>query len=349
MAPDFLRKLPIIVTCGLILWVGAKFLLPIALPFLLAALLAAAAEPLVSALQRRVKLPRSAATGLGITMALVMLILLVMVLGALLVRQLQNLVGIVPDLESTALSGMDSLQLWLLSLASSAPDSIEPMLTHSLQNFFSDGTALLDKLAAWLLSLASGLVSRLPDSALGLGTWLVASFMFSAKLPKIKQWLRAKVPDSWHQKYLPLLQKLKRSVLGWLSAQMKLISITFLVLSLGFLLLRIDHAVIWAFLISLVDALPILGTGTVLIPWSLVCFIQGDAVGGIGLLGVYATAVLLRSVLEPKLIGKQLGLDSLLTLAAMYTGYCLWGIMGLLFAPLIAVTAVQIFSQQKEI
>ena len=128
----------------------------------------------------------------------------------------------------------------------------------------------------------------------------------------------------------------------WLGAQAKLIAVTFLVLALGFLLLRIENALLWAALVALADALPVLGTGVILAPWSIVCFIQGQNVRAVGLLGVCAVAVLLRSILEPKLVGKQLGLDPLVTLGAIYLGYRLWGLPGMLAAPLLAETAIQL-------
>lgn len=342
------KKLLALLLAALLGWLFIRYLLPITTPFLLAAVLALAAEPLVFFFHTRLKLPRGAATGIGVSITLVMVLLLVMVLGALVVRQLQSLMGVVPDLGGSALDGLASLQQWLLTLAERMPRSIRPMVTQGVEGMFQDGSAFVDRATGWLLSLASGIVSKLPDSALGIGTWLLASYMISAKLPKIKAFLRRRLPESWEQKYLPMLQRMKKSVLGWLSAQLKLISVTFLVLTAGFFLLRITYAPVWAGLIALVDALPILGTGTVLIPWSIVCFLQGESVRAVGLLGLYALVMLLRSVLEPKLIGKHLGLDSLVTLASMYAGYRFWGIFGMLLAPLLAVTVQQLFTTQSE-
>ena len=94
--------------------------------------------------------------------------------------------------------------------------------------------------------------------------------------------------------------------------------------------------------VSLVDALPVLGTGTVLVPWAVICFLQGEGARAIGLLGVYAVVTLSRSMLEPKLVGRHLGLDPLVTLMALYAGYRLWGVGGMIFAPLLAVTIMQV-------
>ena len=90
-------------------------------------------------------------------------------------------------------------------------------------------------------------------------------------------------------------------------------------------------------LARLVDAFPVLGTGTVLIPWALVCFIQGEGARAVGLLGLYAVAALTRSAMEPKLLGQHLGLDPLTTLLALYAGYRFWGLPGMLLSPLLAV------------
>ncbi len=342
MSQSFFQKLGIGIALVLGLWAGSRYLLPIALPFLLAGVLALAAEPLVGVLHRRLHLPRSAAAGIGVVIALLVAVLALLTVGAFLFRQLGRLTGVLPDLEDTAVQGMESLKGFLTNLAASTPKAISPILTRGVEGIFSDGTALVDQATAKALQLASGVVTRIPDGFFGFGTWILASFMISAKLPGIRQWVSSHLPKSWHEKFLPALSRLKKNLSGWLLAQLKLTGITFLVLTAGFLLLRIQYAPLWAFLVSLVDALPILGTGSVLIPWSLVCFLQSEPVRAVGLLAVYAVGAVLRSVLEPRLVGKQLGLDPLVTLLAIYTGYRLWGILGMLFSPLLAVTVCQL-------
>lgn len=342
------RKLFLTAGILLLVWLSLRYLMPILLPFFLAVLLALAAEPLVGFFHRKARMPRAVATGIGMSMTLTLLLLVIMVLFALALRQLRALAGIVPDLEDTALQGLDSLQLWLTRIAQKMPESIQPYAEKSVNGMFSDGSAVIDRIAAWFLGLATGIVSKLPDSLLGIGTWLLAGFMLSAKLPKIKEWLRAHLPKSWFETYLPMLKRLKKSVLGWLWAQCKLIGITFLVLTAGFVALQIHHGPLWALLISFVDALPVLGTGMVLVPWSLVSFLQGESVRAIGLLGIYAAAALLRSVLEPRFVGKQLGLDPLVTLFSMYAGYRLFGFGGMILSPLAAVTVTQLFTTPKE-
>ena len=92
----------------------------------------------------------------------------------------------------------------------------------------------------------------------------------------------------------------------------------------------------------------ILGTGTVLVPWSVVSFLQGDTPRALGILGIYITAALTRSMLEPKLLGQHLGLDPLVTLIALYIGYRLWGVGGMLLAPVLTVTVLQLRREKPE-
>ena len=323
-------------------YLAVQYLLPLGLPFLLGAALALAAEPLVSVLHHKIRLPRPLAAGIGVSLALGLLVLALSGLLALLIRQLQNLAGVLPDMENTLQAGLDSISAWLLRMAQEAPAGIRPLLTRQIQDLFSGGTALLDRVTAFLLTFATGILSKIPGGALLTGTGILSAFMISAKLPKIRAFVRQKLPVEKLAPSLQALKQLKTAVFGWLKAQLKLCAMTFLVVAAGLLLLRVPHGLLWAMVIGLVDALPVLGAGAALIPWSLVSFIQGDRGLAFGLLGVYAAVAVTRTVLEPRLVGRQLGLDPLVTLVALYAGYRLWGIGGMILAPLLAVVISQL-------
>lgn len=344
MSKKYFQNLPIYATVAVGVWILVRFFLPMLSPFLLAAVLALTAEPLVSALHKKIKLPRSVAAAIGVTVALAIAVLLTVFLCALLIRQMGLLAGVLPDLEDTAMTGLDALENWMLGMAQKAPGGIQSVLTHGVRNMFSNSSALLDRLIERLLSMASAVLKGLPDSALGFGTWILASFMISARFPKIRTWLSSHIPTVWKEHYVLQFRRVKNSFGAWLVAQLKLTGTTFAVLTAGFFLLHIAHPLLWAAVTCVVDILPILGTGTVLIPWSVVCFLQGDTLRAVGLLGIYGTVSLLRSVLEPRLVGKQLGLDPLTTLLAIYAGYRFWGLLGMIFAPVLAALTLQILT-----
>lgn len=348
MSHSLVKKISFYAIAIGVLWFAGKFLVPMILPFLLGFLLALSAEPLVSLLHRSLKMPRGLATAFGVTAALLITVGLVLSLCALLIRELGALAGVLPDLEDAAGNGLHALEYWLTDLALKAPAPVSPILSRGVEGIFSGSSTLLDSLTEKALALASGILKGVPDSALGLGTWILSSFMISARLPQLKAWFSAHLPPVWHSTWLPRLKNLKASLWGWVLAQAKLVGITLALLIVGFLLLRIPHALLWAAVVCLVDILPVLGTGTVLIPWSIVCFLQGDSLRGVGLLAVYTVVSLLRSVLEPRFVGKQLGLDPLVTLLALYAGYRIWGLAGMLLAPILAVAVTQMVLTPKK-
>ena len=330
-----------------VFWLAGRFLLPCILPFLLGTGLALAAEPMVRFLCGRVHLPRGAGAGIGVSTAFFLIACLLLSAAALILQQLRSLSGILPGLEQALVSGIRLLEQWLLDFADLAPAGIRPLLRRNVTAFFSDGTAFLGRAAAYLLGIAGGLLSQIPDGALSLGTTVLSGFMISAKLPQLREALSRRISAQSLQPLRSLLQKIRQALGKWLTAQLKLMGVTWLILTAGFILLAIPSAPLWALAVAAMDALPILGTGTVLIPWSLISFLSGSRVRALGLLSTYITVSLTRTVLEPRLVGKHLGLDPLAALAALYVGFKLWGFGGMILSPLLAVAAVQLFSGEK--
>jgi len=324
-------------------WLSLKYLLPIFLPFGLGLLLALAAEPAVRTGTRLLRLPRWAATGLGVTLTLVLLITLVGVLGAAIVKELSLLAGRLPDMQATIENTANRLRLFLENAASHAPQGIRPLVDRSVSRLFSSGSEFVEQATVRLPGAISGFLSRVPDGALGVGTGILSAFMFSARLPRLKEGIKNRIPQRLQTKLLPACKRSKDALLGWLKAQLKLTGITYCIVALGLLLLGVPYWPLWAVAVALVDAVPLLGTGTVLIPWALVCLIQRQHFRSIGLLCIYGTTFLTRTVLEPRLVGRHLGLDPLITLVFLYLGYRFWGIFGMLLAPMLvaAITAAQ--------
>ena len=328
-------------------WLSVRFFMPLLFPFVLGTALALAAEPMTGFFCRRLRLPRPVSTGISVSMAFCLLVLLVLLTAAFFLRELRVLAGVLPDLEQTARTGMTLLEDWALTLTARTPRSVQPLLQQNVTEFFSGGTRVLNKAMGWLLGLAGAVLTHVPDSALSIGTAVISGYMISAKLPRIKAWLHSRIPRERLNGLMHTMRRIRKAVGGWLFAQVKLAGVTWLLLTGGFFLLRIRYAPLWAGAVALVDTFPVLGTGTVLIPWALISLLQQNTARALGLLSIYLTVTLLRSALEPRFLGRHLGLDPLVTLMSMYAGYKIWGIGGMILAPLIAVTAMQIVPDRK--
>lgn len=328
------------------LWAAVRYALPLLLPFLLGLALALAAEPLVSLCARRFHLPRLAATALGVTATVVMALTLLALLISLLLRELSQLSGVLPEMAEAARRGLISLEDFLLRLVRRAPDGLQTLLTRWVLSIFHDTSRWTDAFVQYLPGIASSILSRIPNGALLFFTMIVSAYMISARLPSLRKGVSQRIPQSWRDRLIPTMEKLRHCLGRWLAAQGRLCGICFGILCLGLLLLGIPHAPLWALLIAFVDALPVLGSGTVLVPWALICFLQGSNGQALGLLVIYICATTSRSVLEPKMLGKQLGLDPLLTLVALYAGFRIWGVLGMIFAPMLAVVGAELVKSQ---
>ena len=118
--------------------------------------------------------------------------------------------------------------------------------------------------------------------------------------------------------------------------------IIFAELTVGFISLRIEYAGILALIVALIDMLPILGVGTVLIPWGIADIIMGEYALGAALLILYAVIALVRNLIEPRIVGKSLGLHPLATLMSMYIGLKLFGFAGMIMVPIAVMIFVQL-------
>ena len=333
MAVQLLKKIGFILVSLLALWLLGRYLLPIALPFIIGVTIALTAEPGVSLLSERLKWHRFPAVVLCVTLTLVLLGALLWLIGAAAVRELTQAARYMPQVGETVEQGMVVLEDFLITAADRAPDSIRPVLIQTVMRTFADSTALLEQAVNKLPSMAAGVIASVSKGALTVGTGILSGYMISVRLPKIRRGISQLLPQSWAEKTLPALQKIKTTFFGWLLAQLKLMSVTWLVLAIGLTVLKIPYGFLWAVLVALVDAVPVLGTGTVLIPWAVISFLQGNSSLGGGLMAVYGIASLVRTVMEPRLVGKSLGIDPLLSLIAVYIGFRLWGFIGIVLAP----------------
>ena len=326
---------------------GGFVLLPLLLPFVLAYGLALAAEPGVRFLERRTALPRWARTGLCVTALFAGLGVVLYGTLRVLWNELVRLVRQLPELLTRLQPTLEQLRTWLQSLGRRAPAGLAGPFNSWVDRLFAGSGLVLESVYGALSELVSGIVAAAPRLVIGLITTVIAAYMTSAALPEVRQWLRGRLPAPWLQRLRTLRDRVRAALGGWCRAQLKLLGIVFALLTLGLWVLGVDFPLLFGGLIAALDALPVLGTGTVLLPWALIAFLQGRSSLGFGLLTLYALAALTRTALEPRLVGRQLGLHPLLTLMAFYVGYRLFGVPGMILLPIAAILAKQLVTGRE--
>ncbi len=329
----------------LAIWIGIVFLLPIFLPFLIGYLLALAVEPLVRRIGQHTHIPRWLCSIVCVAGLLGILGTLIFFLCRTICTEFVSFVRQIPALTASLAQPMERLKLWLLDIAGRFPDGLGEGLRHGILEIFQNSSSLVESAYPKLFSWATSALTALPDIFLFLITTILSSFMISAELPVMISFIRKITPGHWMGKVQHVAQQLKDTLGGWLQAQLKLMGITACLLTFGFMILNLQFPLLFGIAIALIDALPIFGTGTILIPWGLIMFIRGMPRCGLGLIVLYGVTALTRAALEPQMLGRQIGLNPLLTLVALYAGYHLLGILGMILFPIGALLLKQIWER----
>ena len=318
-----------------LVWAGVRYALVWLLPFLLALGLAMLLEPLMERARRGLRLKR------GFTAAVVTLVLVGGVLAALaavLVRSVEQALAQLAGLPEA----LGRVQDRIGAFCAACPEGLRRWMEEALADVPRLASSLTGQVSSAALRGLSALMGALPGLFLACGTTVLAVFFTLSAYPQVMAFLRRQLPERWRGRAGGVKASVLDTLGKWLRAECILLLVTFFQLLAGFLLLRQEYALLLAVVIALIDALPVFGTGTVLLPWAAVLCVAGNVPRGIALAALYAVIAVVRSVLEPKIVAAQVGLPPLVALAAMYVGFCIVGVAGMILLPLAVLVVKQL-------
>ncbi len=226
-------------------------------------------------------------------------------------------------------------------------------LSQEIQNVIQNSTGdLLETASNWLRNALTGLinlVTGLPSIAICIGITVVALYFICVDKIYILDQIEHHLPKIWVRKIGRHLKDLIKTLGGYLKAEATLVLVSFIISLIGLYVLQfmgfnIQYPLLMALFIGFIDALPILGSGTVMVPWAILSAINGDINLGIAIVILLIIMSVARQILEPKLVSKNIGVHPIFTLIAMYTGFKVIGIMGLLIGPIVLIIVKNIFS-----
>ena len=193
------------------------------------------------------------------------------------------------------------------------------------------------RFSSTLISVLTSFFSRMPMFLIGFIFMIVSSFAISMDYPRVINFMVGQLPPKIRPLIFDVKNFLESCLFKIIKAYAIIMLITFSELCLGLWALRIEGFWRVAAIIAVLDILPIIGSGTVLIPWALYNLISGNFITGIGLAIIYAIVAIIRNIIEPRIVGEQLGLHPVATLAAMFLGLRLFGLLGMILAPVTAL------------
>lgn len=215
------------------------------------------------------------------------------------------------------------------SMDHSLSQKIEDVFLEISQNLGKYASDLSVNMVRWISGGAKGI----PGFLVKLVITIVSTFFIAVDFEKVTNFFQRLVPPDKEDMAGKGVDYIKNIVFVYIKSYSLLFFLTFLELSAGFLILRIPYGIGIALLIAVFDILPILGTGGILLPWAVVLFVMGNKPLAAGILILYVIITVIRNIVEPKIVGKQIGLHPLVTLMAMFLGLKTFGIIGMIVLP----------------
>lgn len=266
---------------------------------------------------------------------------LIFLLGATVVRQVSDFIAALPELFDTVLYPL------FIELARRLKEVLAPFDPKLLDVLFEMGHSALQSLAQYATNLsasavkwvASGAVS-IPGLLIQIILTVVATFYIASDYTLVLQFLKKLIPESKRSLTIQALRYAETAVLVYIKSYSLIFLMTFLELAMGLLILDIPYSGVIALAIAAFDLMPVLGTGGILLPWSVILVMMGNYPLALGILVLYIVITAVRNTVEPKIVGTQIGLHPLATLVAMILGLKLIGLIGMLCFPigLVAIT-----------
>lgn len=329
-----------ILILGIILgiFLAFRYLLPIVVPFLIAFIIASLLRPVVDWLMRCKKLSEKGASLAVLVLAGVIILVLGKYTLTGLYRQIENLVTYFPFYKEQFMDGLGSCCSYIDNGFHLENGASLTYATEILVGIFSDfQTTVLPKLTTSTVAA----VKKAFASLLFLFIMLYATLCMLKNYPRLfkRGKLAACVRQVWEQ---------VMHLMGvYLRAEGIIALVQAMISGIGLWILKNPYFILLALLIGIIDAFPVFGSGTILIPWAIYRFLTGDIRMGIGLVVIYLLCTLNRQLLEPRLLGQKLGMSTLLTLFMMYVGYRLFGIFGFILGPVGYLLGKELFDIVK--
>lgn len=308
-------------------------------PFLIGILIAVAVERLVNFFIVKFKWPRK-------LVGTILVILVYLLIAGILALVISALIGEAVDLSSRIPTIYEESKIEYNAIYKSITDFMNRTPDTISNSIYDLGLQLLSKvteIATKLVNSVIDFIMFVPNIMIYIIITFLATLFLVTDRRTIARYLTDLLPNELVKKISNVIVQSFKSLGSYLKAMCIMISITFVELLIAFTILKQPYPLTLALIVAIVDALPILGTGTVLIPWAIYSAITGNIGMGVALLVVYLIITVVRQLIEPKVVSQNIGVHPFITLLAMYIGLKIFGLFGLIVGPVVMVIFKNVF------
>lgn len=339
---DYIKKVAIAVIIALLVIVAFVFvsyslytILPYFIPFIIAYIMAILLEPLNQLLTKIKGMNRLIAVSITYIFTIGIISLLSFFATTKLITETFSLIQYIqkniPSIQAWFIGLYDEIQNFIKLL----PPEISSQINKSF-NTFTQKLANID-IVSHVGNYLINISTAIPNLFILTIIVFVSLFLFSLYLPKIHKHFLDFFKEKTQKIITVLLDEMKMATIGFLRAQIILSTVTYIISFITLTILGVKYALAISFLIIIVDLLPILGTGSTLVPWAIFSIARGETFLGVGLIVLFVVITIVRKAIEPKILGERIGLGPLITLISIWVGFKALGIIGVFVGPLLVI------------
>ena len=313
------------------------------MPFLLALVVAWLLNTPVRWLQKKLGISRKLISLVLILLGYVCVAGILYGLGYAAFSQIRSLAENWTDIRTSAFAMLDALGEYFGQFQALLPES----LAGNLENLSGKLMDWVQDIIPTALNLTVGggmdFVSRIPSFVVATVVFMMASYFITADYPRIRFLVTDRVPQAVHAFCSDFRRIFVEAFGGYLKSQLILSLGVFVILTVGFFCMGQPYGLLLAFLLSVLDFIPIIGAGTVMVPWAVICVINGEYMTAVALMVIWGIICLFRRVAEPKILGSQTGLSPILSLVGIYVGMQTGGVLGMILGPLLLLVLINLW------
>lgn len=329
----------------LLIWAVGKWVLPVLIPFIIGFIFASLIRLPIKRFYGESKVKNKLISILACIIFYAALLSLVMFVGINMYQSIAGFLSSIPEMYNDGLApAIDAavvfIEEWMID--SNVTIDLEALIREHITTIGE----YVANFSANAIKLISGGVTKIPALIIRLVVMVIATFFSMIDYELIIKFFRNLIPESKKETVDNVIAYFKNTVAIYAKSYLLLFLLTFTELVIGFSILRIDYAPLIAILVAVFDILPILGVGGILLPWSVVGFVTDNLFIGVGMLILYLIIAFIRNIIEPKLVGDQIGLHPLVTLIFMYLGLRFLGFLGMFLFPVTLSVIVGIKREQ---
>lgn len=313
------------------------------MPFVIGWLIACIANPVVCWLEKKVKIEKKFGSAIMIIVVLGAVVGLIYLILSLLVREAGAWIVSLPELYRDIASQMEEIAENLSGIYKMLPEGIRNGWNSLVSGLESALGSWVAKISAPTVSMAGNLAMQIPSIIIASFVTILSAYFFVADRDSVVIWVKRVIPKAVYERLSMGFSTFKHAVGGYFVAQFKIMAVVCVILFVGLSLLKVEYTLVLSILIGLLDFLPFFGTGTAFIPWSIYTLLTGDYMRALFLAIIYVITQVVRQLIQPKLVGDEVGLKPLPTLLFIYIGYKLGGVLWMILAVPLGIIVIHMY------